>query len=136
MTIADIAERYAAVFLDLSEIEVAAIWTAVLFRRVPADERLRDRVERLQGLRDDVGRESARATEAPTSAATQHEVFHSEQNTQTKRDTHACARERTACEAGRTAQDSRAARAARACVHAFGNEGQERAGDRCRAWGR
>ncbi len=59
MTIADIAARYASVFVNLTEMEIAAVWQAVLFRRVPADERLRDRVEHLERLRDDVGLESA-----------------------------------------------------------------------------
>lgn len=59
MTPANIAKQYAAVFVGLSESETAAIWQAVLFRRVPVDGRLRDRAERLERLRDDVGRASA-----------------------------------------------------------------------------
>lgn len=59
MTIADIAARYASVFLGLTESETAAIWQAVLFGRTPSDERLRGRIERLETLRDDVGRSSA-----------------------------------------------------------------------------
>jgi len=70
VTIAEIAERYAAVFLDLSEVEVAAIWTAVLFGRKPVDERLRRRVEQLVALRDDVGRASvARSRNGRSDAA-------------------------------------------------------------------
>jgi len=59
VTIAEIAQRYALVFVGLTESEIASIWAAVLFRRVPVDERLRVRVERLERLRDAVGRESA-----------------------------------------------------------------------------
>jgi len=59
VTFEEIAGRCARVFLGLTETEVAQVWVAVLFRRVPADERLRDRVEHIERLRDDVGRESA-----------------------------------------------------------------------------
>jgi len=59
VTITEVAARYAEVFLGLTESETAAIWQAVLFRRIPADERLRGRIERLETLRDDVGRSSA-----------------------------------------------------------------------------
>ncbi len=59
MTFEEIAGRYARVFLGLTETEVAQVWVAVLFRRVPTDKRLGDRAERLEALRDAVGRESA-----------------------------------------------------------------------------
>jgi len=59
VTGAEIAQRYAVIIVGLSETEIAALWTAVLFGRKPVDERLRRRVEQLERLRDDVGRQSA-----------------------------------------------------------------------------
>ncbi len=54
-----VAARYAAVFLDLPEWDLALLWDAVLFRRPLVDGRLRDRLAALERLRDEVGRASA-----------------------------------------------------------------------------
>ncbi len=55
-----LAKRYAAVVEDLPEWDLATMWDAVLFGRGLTDERLRDRVEQLKALRDEVSRASAR----------------------------------------------------------------------------
>lgn len=52
---ASIGARYAVIVAGLSETDIAAVWAATMFGRKPVDERLRDRVERLAALRDEVG---------------------------------------------------------------------------------
>ncbi len=54
-----IAARYSSIVAGLSETDIAAVWAATMFGRKPVDERLRDRVERLEALRDEIGAHSA-----------------------------------------------------------------------------
>ncbi len=56
---ASIGARYAVIVASLSETDIAAVWAATMFGRTPIDKRLRQRVERLAALRDDVGGASA-----------------------------------------------------------------------------
>jgi hypothetical protein len=56
---AEIAREYAAIVAGLDEAQVAALWTAVLAGRRLEDSRLAVPADRLNALRDSVGRASA-----------------------------------------------------------------------------
>lgn len=70
MTSTQIVQRYAAIVDGLTEVEIASAWAASLFGRKPVEERLRDRVQQLEALRDAIGREStARSRNGRSDAA-------------------------------------------------------------------